>query len=163
MSLEAEKHILFIVWLLEAEKPRKLFPCFCVRHSKQKNSQSKDPCSSVTRSRKAVSQVSLVCVTRRRKTHTIYPRCVRHSMQKDSHTSYSMNEFLRKGTSQRKSQSFAVDGSNKRSKTDFQSKDVPAKKSHRENLAANHARSGPKALVVSVISATEPMTGQREV
>ena len=144
MSLEAEKHILFIVWLLEAEKPRKLFPCFCVRHSKQKNSQSKDPCSSVTRSRKAVSQVSLVCVTRRRKTHTIYPRCVRHSMQKDSHTSYSMNEFLRKGTSQRKSQSFAVDGSNKKSKTD-PIKGCAGKEISERIMPANHATSKKKS------------------
>ena len=43
--------------------------------------------------------------------------------------------FLRKGTAQRKNQSFAVHGSNKKRKTNFQSKDVPAKKSHRENLA----------------------------
>ena len=42
---------------------------------------------------------------------------------------------LRKGTSQKRNQSFSVDGNDKKRKSNFQSKQVPAKKSHRENLA----------------------------
>jgi hypothetical protein len=42
---------------------------------------------------------------------------------------------LRKGSSQRKNQSFAVNGYNKKRKADSQPRDVTAKKTHRENLA----------------------------